>query len=76
MERSINWWNIINKLSLDNSLWDYLEPAEIMEIVQRIREAMENMKGFEKYVTIDLDPAIKKLESLVHLYLNTHILYY
>ncbi len=57
----INWWNIIAKLRYDNSLWDYLEPAEVMEIVQRVREAKEKIAGLEKYIHIDLRPALQKL---------------
>ena len=58
----VNWWNIIMKLRYDNSLWDYLEPAEIMEIVQRIKEAKEIITGLDKYVNIDIRPAIQKLK--------------
>lgn len=57
----VNWWNIIVKLRSDNSLWDYLEPAEMMEIVQRIKEAKEKIVGLEKYINIDIGPALKKL---------------
>ena len=38
-KKSVNWWNIINKISHDKSTWDYLEPAEIVEILQRVTEA-------------------------------------
>jgi len=57
----INWWNIISSLRYDNSLWDYLEPAEIMEIVQRVKEAKEKIVGLDKYIHIDLSPALQKL---------------
>jgi hypothetical protein len=57
----VNWWNVIVKLRYDNSLWDYLEPAEIMEVVQRIKEAKEKIAGLEKYINIDLRPALQKL---------------
>ena len=57
----VNWWKIIVKLRSDNSLWDYLEPAEIMEIVQMIKEAKEKITGLEKYINIDLRPALQKL---------------
>jgi len=57
----INWWNIITKLRYDKSVWDYLEPAEIIEIVQRVKEAKEKITGFEKYIHIDLRPALQKL---------------
>ena len=60
----INWWNIIAKLRYDKSVWDYLEPAEIMEIVQRVKEAKEKIAGLEKYVRIDLRPALQKLNLL------------
>ncbi len=61
---SVNWWNIIAKLRYDKSLWDYLEPAEIIEIVQRVREAKQKIKGLEKYMHIDLKPASRKINSL------------
>ena len=57
----VNWWNIIVKLKNDNSLWDYLEPAEMMEIVQRIKEAKEMITGLDKYINIDIRPALQKL---------------
>ena len=57
----VNWWNIIVKLRYDNSLWDYLEPAEMMEIVQRMKEAKEMIKGLDKYINIDIRPALQKL---------------
>lgn len=63
MKRSVDCWSIVTKISKDNSLWDYLEPAEIMELVQRITEAKEKIKNLEKYVHIDLNPALEKLQS-------------
>ncbi len=57
----VNWWNIITKLKYDNSLWDYLEPAEMMEIVQRLKEAKEKIIGLDKYINIDIGPALQKL---------------
>jgi len=57
----VNWWNIIVKLKNDSSLWDYLEPAEIMELVQRMKEAKDMIAGLEKYINIDLRPALQKL---------------
>ena len=57
----VNWWNIIVKLRYDNSLWDYLEPAEMMEIVQRMKEAKEMITGLDKYINIDIRPALQKL---------------
>jgi hypothetical protein len=77
MNTSVNIWKIINKLSRDKSLWEYLEPAEIMEIVQRITEAKNKIKGLEKHVHIDLTPALRKLESVMgHLHLNSNVLNY
>jgi hypothetical protein len=61
---SVNWWNIIAKLRYDKSIWDYLEPAEIMEIVQRVKEAKERIAGLEKYIHIDLRPAVYKLNLI------------
>lgn len=67
-KNSVNWWNIIAKLRYDKSLWDYLEPAEIIEIVQRVREAKQKIRGLEKYMHIDLKPALRKMNSLrIHL---------
>ena len=57
----VNWWNIIVKLKSDSSLWDYLEPAEMMELVQRMKEAKDMIAGLEKYINIDLRPALQKL---------------
>lgn len=57
----VNWWNIIVKLKNDSSLWDYLEPAEMMELVQRMKEAKDMIAGLEKYINIDLRPALQKL---------------
>ncbi|WP_414469109.1 hypothetical protein [Methanobacterium sp. ACI-7] len=67
MAKNINWWNIIAKLRYDKSYWHYLEPAEIMEIVQRIKEAKEKIIGLEKYIHVDLRPALTKLNQVVHL---------
>jgi hypothetical protein len=62
----VNWWNIIAKLRYDKSIWDYLEPAEIIEIIQRVNEAKKKIKGLEKHINIDLRPAFQKLNSLMH----------
>lgn len=66
MNRPINWWNIITRLSRDKSTWDYLEPAEIVEILQRIIEAKDKITGLEKYVKIYLSPALQKLSALTY----------
>jgi hypothetical protein len=63
-KNTVNWWNIIAKLRYDKSLWDYLEPAEITEIIQRIREAKQKIKGLERVMHIDLKPALRKMNSL------------
>ena len=69
--KSVNWWKLITQLSIDKSKWDYLEPAEIVEILQRVTEAKEKIVGLEKYVHIDLSPAFQKLGALMnHLYIN------
>lgn len=65
-KKAINWWTIIAKLRYDKTIWDYLEPAEIMEIVQRVKEAKEKIAGLEKYVHIDLRPALRKLNLLMN----------
>jgi hypothetical protein len=64
-KKSVNWWNIITKLSQDTSTWDYLEPAEIVEILQRVTEAKEKIRGLDQYIRIHLSPALQKLQYLV-----------
>ncbi len=71
LKRAINWWNIITDIARDKSTWDYLEPAEIIELVQRIAEAKEKIKGLDKHILIQLSPALQKLRSLMvpwHIY--------
>ncbi len=63
-KNSVNWWNIITKISHDKSTWDYLEPAEIVEILQRITEAKEKIVGIDRYIRIHLSPALQKLQFL------------
>lgn len=63
-KKSVNWWNIINKISHDKSTWDYLEPAEIVEILQRVTEAKEKIVGLDRYIRIHLGPALQKLQFL------------
>jgi len=57
----VNWWNIIAKLKYDKSYWHHLEPAEIVEILQRIKEGKEKIWGFHKLIQIDVRPALRKL---------------
>jgi len=64
-EKSVNWWNIITKISRDKSTWDYLEPAEIVEILQRVIEAKEKIAGLDQYIRIYLSPALQKLQSVI-----------
>ena len=64
-KRSVNWWNIITKISRDKSTWDHLEPAEIVEILQRVTEAKEKIAGLDQYIRIYLSPALYKLQSLM-----------
>ncbi|MBI5681323.1 MAG: hypothetical protein HZC47_10545 [Methanobacterium sp.] len=64
-ENPVNWWHIVNKISYDKSTWDYLEPAEIVEILQRVTEAKEKIKGLDQYVRIHLSPAFNKLQVLM-----------
>lgn len=66
MKKPVNWWKIITQLSTDKTKWDYLEPAEIMEILQRVKEAKEKIIGLENYLHIDLNPALQKLKSLLN----------
>lgn len=63
-KKSVNWWNTIDKISRDKSTWDYLEPAEIVEILQRVTEAKEKIAGLDQYIRIHLDPALQKLQFL------------
>ena len=63
-KKSVNWWNIITKLSRDKSTWDHLEPAEIVELLQRVTEAKEKIKGFDQYILIHINPALQKLQYL------------
>lgn len=63
--KSVNWWNIITKISRDKSTWDYLEPAEIVEIIQRVIEAKEKITGLDQYIRIYMSPALQKLQSLM-----------
>ena len=78
MKKPVNWWNIITKISRDKSTWDYLEPAEIVEILQRVTEAKETITGLDQYIRIHLSPALYKLQILtdpwhVHnIYSNTN----
>jgi len=65
MKKQINWWKIISQISIDKTRWDYLEPAEIVEILQRVTEAKEKITGIEKYIHIDLSPALQKLKLLL-----------
>ena len=64
-EKSVNWWNIVTKISRDKSTWDYLEPAEIVEILQRVIEAKEKIAGLDQYIRIYLSPALQKLQSVI-----------
>ncbi len=64
-KKSVNWWNIITKISRDNSTWDHLEPAEIVEILQRVTEAREKITGLDQYIRIYISPALQKLQSLM-----------
>lgn len=61
LKRAVNWWNIITKIAKDKSTWDHLEPAEIIELVQRIAEAKKKIKDFDKHIIIQLSPALKRL---------------
>ena len=63
-KKAINWWNLIKQISIDKSTWDYLEPAEIVEVLQRITEAKEKITGLDRYIHIHLSPALQKLQYL------------
>lgn len=72
MKNVVNWWDIIAKLRYDKSYWHHLEPAEIMEIVQKIKEGKEKIWGWEKVIRIDLRPALRKLNRMRN---NLHIIH-
>lgn len=67
--KNVNWWDIIAKLRYDNSYWQYLEPAEIMEILQWIKEGKEKIYGLDKFIQSELRPALRKLRRMKR-YLN------
>ncbi len=69
MKSSVNWWDIIAKLRYDKSYWHHLEPAEIMEIVQRIKEGKEKIYGLDEFIQSELRPALRKLNRMRN-YLN------
>ncbi|MGF7118366.1 hypothetical protein [Methanobacterium oryzae] len=64
MNDKVNCWDIISKLRYDKSYWHHLEPAEIMEIVQRIKEGKKKIYGLDKWFKIDLRPALRKLNRM------------
>ena len=72
MTNIVNWWSIIAKLRYDKSYWHHLEPAEIMEIVQRIKEGKEKIWGLDKFIQIELRPALRKLNRMRN---HLHIMY-
>jgi hypothetical protein len=69
----VNWWGIIAKLRYDKSYWHHLEPAEIMEIVQRIKEGKEKIWGLDKFIQIELRPALHKLNRMRNYLYITYI---
>lgn len=69
MKSSVNWWDIIARLRYDKSYWHHLEPAEITEIVQKIREGKEKIYGLDKFIQSELRPALRKLNRMRN-YLN------
>lgn len=64
MTNAVNWWDIIVKLRHDKSYWHHLEPAEIMEIMQQIKEGKEKIHGFQKFIRIDLRLPLRKLNRM------------
>ncbi len=68
----VNWWDIIAKLRYDKSYWHHLEPAEVTEIVQRIKEGKEKIWGLDKFVQLELKPALHKLN---HIRSHFHIMH-
>jgi len=46
----VNWWGIIAKLIYDKSYWHHLEPAEITEIMQKIKEGKEKIWGLDNFI--------------------------
>jgi len=64
LTKVVDCWDIIAKLRYDKSYWHHLEPAEITEIVQRIKEGKENIYGLDKFIRIELRPALRKLKRM------------
>ena len=71
MTSIINWWSIIAKLRYDKSYWHHLEPAEITEIMQRIKEG-KKIGGLDEFIQIELRPALHKLN---HMKNHLHIMH-
>ena len=69
----VNWWGIIAKLRYDKSYWHHLEPAEITEIVQKIKEGKEKIWGLDNVIQIELRPALHKLN---HMRSHLHIMHF
>jgi len=69
LTKVVDCWDIIAKLRYDKSYWHHLEPAEITEIVQRIKEGKDKIHGLDKFIRIELRPALRKLKRMrSHLY--------
>lgn len=62
--KKVDCWDIIAKLRYDKSYWHHLEPAEIIEIVQRIKEGKEKIWGLDKFIQLELKPALRKLKYI------------
>ena len=73
MTNVVNWWSIIARLMHDKSYWHHLEPAEIMEIVQKIKEGKEKIWGLDNVIQIELRPALHKLK---HMRSHLHIIHF
>lgn len=69
MRNVVDCWDIIARLRYDKSYWHHLEPAEITEIVQRIKEGKDKIHGLDKFIRIELRPAsckLKRMQSHLH----------
>jgi len=66
LTKVVDCWDIIARLRYDKSYWHHLEPAEITEIIQRIKEGKEKIHGLDNFIRIELKPALRKLKYMRH----------
>jgi hypothetical protein len=64
LTKVVDCWDIIARLRYDKSYWHHLEPAEITEIIQRIKEGKKEIHGLDKFIKLELKPALRKLKRM------------